>query len=59
MKKILCFLILCFLVLPVYAEENRRKRLSLRSAKKNLDHGEYKSAIENLLKAEKKVPSIR
>lgn len=57
MKKILCFLILCFLVLPVYAEEIDGKTF-LKIGKENLDHGEYKSAIENLLKAEKKFPLL-
>ncbi len=57
MKRILYLLILCFLALPVYAEEIEEKTF-LKIGKENLDNGEYKSAIKNLLKAEKKFPLL-
>lgn len=57
MKKIFYFLLFYIIALPLYAQELDEK-FCLKLGKEELDNGKYKSAIANLIKAEKELPVL-
>ncbi len=57
MKKIFYFLVLYIIAFPLYAQELDGK-FYLKIGKEELDNGRYKSAIANLIKAEKEFPVL-